>query len=266
MNKNKGLKTLYAGIIIYLILCITIISVYNYMILDVPYCISNTERLNNPNEYYGYLMHDDCNIIFSADKHIKEASEYLYNNMGIQIYYIAKYVPENCSTEEEFMEYINDYIDETFESEYNIYVCYSYYPEDDTRDDFFIYDRLVYGDEVAKIMNEDIEQMYNKFYANYRTTNSDEVWYTFSDCVALGLVDTFDRVLNSNKYIVHNFVNPSIIGLILITVVIMILTIVKKSDDVKSTSDEDMDIKLYSYDDIGDIEYEFEDSSNSEES
>lgn len=153
--------------------------------------LNRISKLETSYEKDGYVVRDACDQIYSANIYIQTASDWLYDVMGIQLYYIGMYIPEDCNTREDWLKLADDYINENIKNDNAIYVLYSFYEEGDERDDFFVYNELKFGDKVKTLMTNEMMSYYRLSYAEAKAaTDTGKVWYTMPDCVAIALYDT----------------------------------------------------------------------------
>lgn len=197
MTKNKKIKAIVYFVeaplfALVLALIISFITVGITNAVKDNGGLNRISKLETSYEMDGYVVRDACDQIYSANIYIKTASDWLYDVMGIQLYYIGMYVPEDCNTREDWLKLADNYINDNIKNDNAIYVLYSFYEEGDNRDDFFVCNELKLGDNVKTLMTDEMTSYYESSYAKAKAaTDTGEVWYTIPDCVAIALYDTF---------------------------------------------------------------------------
>lgn len=201
----KLFRNLLISIITWLLLGCIIFMVYGKPLL--PY--NNKARIDTgQTEVADDIMYDAPNIVYSASDYIKQSRDVLWEKAGLQIYYVAMYVPEDVSTEEDMLNVLWEEIKSSIYQDNGVYVCYSYYDVNngDTRDDFFINNYLLFGDKAKEYCNDLFMYTYNNYYKSNVQLMHGGAWYTFSDCSALALKDTVESYTGLNLFGLINIV------------------------------------------------------------
>ena len=174
------------------------------------------------------IMWDYPNIIFSASNYIKQSFEALWEDAGLQLYYVAMYVPEDVSTEEQMIDIFWKEINESIYMDNAVYVCTSYYDTEagDDRNDFFIYNHLLFGKNAEDYCNEFFMRTYSYYYDIYESAMKAGTFYTYSDLAALSLMKAVDIWNGIN---IANVVNASVCLLLFVLLMIIhFMTLVKE--------------------------------------
>lgn len=216
----KVLKLITKNFIIAIIAYGIIISLFHFVLGTHPSPYVNYDRLDTGDEEYNeILMWDEPNIVFSAKDYIKQSADYLWDKSGIQLYFVSLHIPEDVSTPEDMEAVLWEEINgnEDLNKDNALYICYASYKEDDTRDDFFMYNHILMGESTKNYADYFFMKTYEYYYKNYLgRMDSGEVWYTIPDCCALALKETVEH------YQGVNIISVVVSGIILLLYIISI--------------------------------------------
>lgn len=228
----KLFRNILISVITWLILGCLIFMVYGKPLL--PY--NSKQKIDTGDALVAEdIMYDSPNIIFSAADYIKQARDTLWEKAGLQLYYVALYVPEGINTEEEMLKFIWSEIETNIYQGNGIYVCYSYYDVNngDTREDFFINNYLMFGKDARKYFDGLFEYTYNHYYKSNLNLMYGGAWYTFPDCTALALKSSVESYTGWNLFGTINMVICLLIFCILNICTIYSYRLRKERDKIK---------------------------------
>lgn len=228
------------------VLSIVIVVIFIFLMsIRIPYNFVPKDRLNNPKEYNQNAIYDEYSGHIDFDKLKANTSKFVYQESGIQIYWLYFETPENIRTDSELVTYAEAYINEKIKDEYGIYICESRYP-DDFKGDWYASLRchIIYGSEVQKFMDIKATRIFNAAYHHYDRINHYNVfqYYGREDNTMFALQETITRLMHPYKVLINAIIKFLTFAIILIFITILIRRKIKKQRQIEilSTSMEDL--------------------------
>lgn len=192
---GKGVSKLLSVIGGIIVILIVISLLANHVRVHVPYVLTPRSSLNNPNRFNQNFVYDETDSWWDYKDVCKNAVKKVFEETGLQIYYLYMYVPEDVHSNSEMINYMRDYIDGNISDPYGVYVLRSSYADYNSTYEVGLYNEIVYGDYAQDFMDSTASRVYSAAYEKYYSGNA-FTYYSSEECVALGFELMASRLIH----------------------------------------------------------------------
>lgn len=235
---GRGISNILKLIGCFVVFLFVLGYIINYVENFVPYNIIPRAKLDNPNKFNTGYVYDEINNLSDWRGTIKSKTMEVYEKTGIQMYYLYIEIPEEITTKDKALSYINDIIKDKFDDPYGFYLVNAHPKEYKNGAYVSLYNEYIYGDYVSTFMDSKALAIYNAAFKKYYN-GSFGTYYSSEECAARGLIVAGDRLI-------HPFLSLFVAGLKLVFIAgcVVLLVIVLRKINRKHRNKEILDTPM----------------------
>jgi hypothetical protein len=187
--------------------------------------------LNNPNRFNQDFVYDETNNWYDYNNELLNSAKKIFEDTGMQVYYIGMIVPDGVTTEPQMISYMKQYIANNIDDAYGIYILRSSYASYDSDWSVYIYNKVIYGDYAQDFMDSTASKIYSAAYNKYY--NAYGMYYSSDECIIMGHELMADRLIHPFKCLFFAGVRYFLIACACVVLVLIIKRVNRKHRSIE---------------------------------